>query len=68
MPKKCDYCDNLQNLGDGVWEITIFKKFRGAYGKKDGPLCHDCLADALTGYHTGGGLTGDVIKKIKRIT
>ena len=63
----CEFCDQSNGGNDGVWKIIIFRKFRGTYGKKFSPLCHDCLADALIGYHTGGGLTGSVIKKIKRI-
>ncbi len=64
---ECIYCDNLANIGEGVWKIKIFKKYWGTYGKKDGPICHDCLANALTGFHTGGGLHGSAIKKIKRV-
>ncbi len=59
----CDYEDNAI----GYWKIIIFKKYRGSYGKKFNYVCHDCLSNALTGYHTGGGLVGSVIKKIKRI-
>lgn len=65
--KPCTFCDDLGEEADGVWEITIFKKFRGSYGKKAKYICHNCLAESLEGYHTGGGLTGDVIKKIKRV-
>ena len=64
--QKCIFCDEIGKENEGIWKIVIFKKFRGAYGKNFKPICHDCLADALIGYHTGGGLTGAVIKKIKR--
>lgn len=67
MKKECNYCEEIGKENDGVWEITIFKKFRGTYGKKIKSMCHNCLADALIGYHTGGGLVGNAIKKIKRI-
>ena len=62
--KKCSFCEEGES--EGVWNITIFRKWRGCYGKGFKLICHDCLADALTGFHTGGGLTGNVIKKIKR--
>ena len=64
--KECTFCDEIGKEGDGVWKITIFRKWRGSYGKKFKHICHDCLAMALEGYHTGGGLTGGVIKKIRR--
>ena len=63
--KKCSFCEEEES--EGVWDIIIFRKWRGTYGKGFKSICHDCLADALTGYHTGGGLTGNVIKKIKRV-
>ena len=65
--EKCISCDEIGRENDGVWKIVIFRKFRGSYGKKFSPICHDCLSDALTGYHTGGGLVGSVIKKIRRL-
>jgi len=64
---KCIFCDDIGQEWDGVWKIIIFRKYRGSYGKKFKPICHNCLAEALEGYHTGGGLVGNVIKKIKRV-
>ena len=64
--KECGFCDFPENT-EGVWEIIIYRKYRGAYGKRFKNICHQCLAEALEGYHTGGGLVGNVIKKIKRI-
>ena len=63
----CVFCDDLANQGEGVWMIYIYKEYWRSHGKKFGPICHDCLADELIGVHTGGGLTGNMIKKIKRV-
>ena len=65
--KKCLFCEEIGKEKEGVWEIIIFRKFRGIYEKQIKPICHDCLANALIGFHTGGGLVGNVIKKIKRV-
>ena len=64
--KECEFCDFPENT-EGVWKITIYRKYKGTYGKKFKGICHSCLADALIGYRTGGGLVGNAIKKIKRI-
>lgn len=63
--KKCRFCE--EEGSEGIWKITIFRKWRGAYDKNFSPICHNCLAEALEGYHSGGGLTGNVIKKIRRV-
>lgn len=63
--KKCSFCEEEES--EGIWKIIIFKRFRGTYGKKFSPICHNCLGEALMGYHTGGGLVGEAIKKIKRL-
>ncbi len=63
----CIKCECCEYTGDGIWKLIIFKRYRGSYGKKVGPICHDCLSNSLIGYHTGGGLVGNAIKKIKRV-
>lgn len=65
--KKCEFCHESYGENVGVWKIVVFRKYRKIYRKKYSPLCHDCLIDAIGGYCTSGGLTGNVIKKIKRV-
>ena len=40
--KECVHCDIIGQEWDGVWMIKIFRKYWGSYGKKDGPICHNC--------------------------
>jgi hypothetical protein len=53
-------------IEEGIWEITILPQFRDNFGEDDDLYCDKCLVLALTGYHSGGGLTADVIEKIVR--
>jgi hypothetical protein len=63
MTKTCEDCEKVE----GIWMVYIRKKFQGIYGEKDGPFCDECLVLAITGYHTGGGLTSEAIEKIERM-
>lgn len=62
---KCDECE--QRSDEVQWAILVRRKYRSTYGKRFKPYCTGCVIDALTGYHTGGGLTDRVIQKIYRI-
>jgi len=51
---------------EGVWKIYIQKIYRGTFGRVDKYFCDNCLILAIEGFHTGGGLRSDAIKKIKK--
>lgn len=62
---KCAECE--QRSDEVQWAIIVRRKYKSCFGKVHKPYCTGCVIDALTGYHTGGGLTDRVIQKIYRI-
>ena len=59
----CDDCDKET----AEWKIYIMKEYHRSYGRIGGYFCSNCLSMQIDGYHSGGGLHANVIKKIIRV-
>lgn len=61
--KVCNDCEKKV----GEWRIYFSERYWGNFGKVDESCCNECLTNALTGYHSGGGIIPDAIWRIERV-